>query len=79
MSAYNDAVGSFDRRVMPQVRRIEQAGADSEREVLAPAAIEISARTITARPEPAPERRRFALPRSASSRRPPGERLAAGA
>jgi DNA recombination protein RmuC len=29
--AYNDAVGSFDRRVVPQLRRIEQAGASSER------------------------------------------------
>jgi DNA recombination protein RmuC len=47
-AAYNEAVGSFDHRVVPQVRRIEQAGAASEREVLAPPAIEVSARTITA-------------------------------
>jgi DNA recombination protein RmuC len=47
-AAYNEAVGSFDHRVVPQVRRIEQAGAASEREVLAPPAIELSARTITA-------------------------------
>ena len=33
VGAYNDAVGSFDQRVMPQVRRIEQAGAGSGREV----------------------------------------------
>ena len=29
VGAYNDAVGSFDHRVIPQVRRIEQAGAGS--------------------------------------------------
>ena len=49
VGAYNDAVGSFESRVMPQVRRIEQAGADSGREMLAPEAIEITPRTITAR------------------------------
>ena len=51
VGAYNEAVGSFDHRVIPQVRRIEQAGASSERDVLAPGAIEITARAITARPE----------------------------
>ncbi len=35
-SAYNEAVGSFDHRVMPQVRRIEQAGAASDRDVVTP-------------------------------------------
>jgi DNA recombination protein RmuC len=50
-AAYNEAVGSFDHRVMPQVRRIEQAGAASERQVQAPDAVEITARAITARPE----------------------------
>jgi DNA anti-recombination protein RmuC len=29
--AYNEAVGSFDRRVVPQLRRIEAAGASSEK------------------------------------------------
>ena len=28
---YNDAVGSFDRRVVPQLRRTEAAGASSEK------------------------------------------------
>jgi DNA recombination protein RmuC len=51
ISAYNEAVGSFDHRVMPQVRRIEQAGAASERKVLAPNPVEITARAITARAE----------------------------
>jgi DNA recombination protein RmuC len=51
VSAYNEAIGSFEHRVIPQVRRIEQAGAASEREVLTPDAVEITARAITARPE----------------------------
>jgi DNA recombination protein RmuC len=49
VGAYNEAVGSFDHRVVPQVRRIEQAGAASEREVAAPAALENGARRVTAR------------------------------
>ncbi len=48
-TAYNEAVGSFDARVIPQVRRIEEAGASSDREVQAPAAVETTARTVTAR------------------------------
>jgi DNA recombination protein RmuC len=58
VGAYNEAVGSFDRRVIPQVRQIEEAGVSSERDVLAPAAIETSARPITTRlpSEPGPER-----------------------
>jgi DNA recombination protein RmuC len=51
VSAYNEAIGSFDTRVMPQVRRIEQAGAASEREVKAPPAIEITARAIASQGE----------------------------
>ena len=39
VSAYNEAVGSFDHRVIPQVRRIEQAGAASDRAVSAPSGI----------------------------------------
>jgi len=50
VGAYNEAVGSFDLRVIPQVRRIEQAGASSEREVEAPAALDITARAITSQP-----------------------------
>src|SRR2546421_5777385 len=49
VGAYNEAVGSFEHRVVPQVRRMEQAGASSERDVLAPAAVESSARPVTAR------------------------------
>jgi DNA recombination protein RmuC len=55
VGAYNEAVGSFDHRVIPQVRKIEQAGAASERKVLTPDAVEITARAITARPELASE------------------------
>src|ERR1019366_8787544 len=40
ITAYNEAVGSFDSRVVPQVRRIEQAGAASDKEVLTPSAVE---------------------------------------
>ncbi len=63
VGAYNEAVGSFDTRVVPQVRRIEEAGAASDREVSAPAAVETTARAVTARlasaeaqgEEPAPQ------------------------
>jgi DNA recombination protein RmuC len=51
VSAYNEAVGSFDHRVIPQVRRIEQAGAASERDVAAPRPVESAARGVTARLE----------------------------
>ena len=78
VGAYNEAVGSFDHRVIPQVRRIEQAGAASERAVDAPSAVEITARAITARPAPAedapPARRLEAAPDPAEQ-----ARIAAGA
>jgi DNA recombination protein RmuC len=48
VGAYNQAVGSFDTRVVPQLRRIEEAGAASEREVAAPPAIDTTARPLTA-------------------------------
>jgi DNA recombination protein RmuC len=78
VTAYNEAVGSFDHRVIPQVRRIEQAGAASDRAVSAPSAVEITARAITARPAPVdedlPARRLEAAPEP-----PPSGRIAAGA
>ncbi len=52
VGAYNEAIGSFEHRVIPQVRKIEQAGAASERKVLTPDTVEITARAITARLEP---------------------------
>ncbi len=51
VAAYNEAVGSFDTRVMPQVRRIEQAGAASERELGEPPPLEITARAIASQGE----------------------------
>jgi DNA recombination protein RmuC len=55
VGAYNEAVGSFDHRVVPQVRRIEQAGAASEREMLPPSAVETTARAVTARLDSEPQ------------------------
>ena len=51
VAAYNEAVGSFDSRVMPQVRRIEEAGAASERELGTPPPLEITARAIASQGE----------------------------
>jgi DNA recombination protein RmuC len=50
--SYNEAVGSFDHRVVPQIRRIEQAGAASAREVAAPDTVDVSARALNSVPEP---------------------------
>jgi DNA recombination protein RmuC len=72
VSAYNEAVGSFDHRVVPQVRRIEQAGASSEREVEPPRALDTVARTLTARLESDPQD-------AASGPPPPAELGARGA
>jgi DNA recombination protein RmuC len=77
ISAYNEAIGSFEHRVLPQVRRIEQAGAASEREVLAPTVVEITARAITARPEPGGREPSLLRPEQGPEHSPP-ERLAAG-
>ncbi|HEY4896219.1 MAG TPA: DNA recombination protein RmuC [Solirubrobacteraceae bacterium] len=76
VSAYNEAVGSFDHRVIPQVRRIEQAGAASDREVAAPSAVEITARAITAQPELAPQEPLRRAP-SALPEPPASEQIAA--
>jgi DNA recombination protein RmuC len=65
--AYNEAVGSFDARVVPQVRKIEEAGAASDRAVEAPPAVETTARTVTARlssAEPVSQGSQAAQPRS---------------
>ena len=55
VGAYNEAVGSFDRSVVPQVRRIERAGAQSDRELSAPAPVETAARPVTASARLAPD------------------------
>jgi DNA recombination protein RmuC len=46
VAAYNEAIGSFDGRVLPQLRRLEEAGAASEREIAAPAPLEVSPRPL---------------------------------
>jgi DNA recombination protein RmuC len=52
VNAYNEAVGSFESRVIPQLRRIEEAGAASEREIaLAP--VEEAPRALSAALDPA--------------------------
>jgi DNA recombination protein RmuC len=55
VNAYNDTVGSFDHRVIPQLRSIEATGIASEREIAAPAPIEPTARPVTARLETEPD------------------------
>jgi DNA recombination protein RmuC len=56
VNAYNKAVGSFDHKLVPQIRHIERAGVvASERPIDAPPAIETTARPVTARLEPVPE------------------------
>lgn len=55
VGAYNQAVGSFDTRVVPQLRRIEEAGAASERELASPPAIDTTARPLTARLDVEPQ------------------------
>ena len=74
VSAYNEAVGSFDHRVIPQVRRIEQAGAASEKDVSAPEPIEVTARAITSQLEPAQAERSGASPGRGAVRRAAGRR-----
>jgi DNA recombination protein RmuC len=46
--AYNDAVGSFDRRVVPQLRRIEAAGASSDKRLPAIATVDEAPRRSSA-------------------------------
>jgi DNA recombination protein RmuC len=49
VGAYNEAVGSFDRSVVPQLRRIERSGAQSDHELLTPAPVESAVRPVSAR------------------------------
>jgi DNA recombination protein RmuC len=46
--AYNEAVGSLENRVLPQVRRFEELGAASGKEVDSPSPIDTSVRAIAA-------------------------------
>ena len=47
-NAYNQAIGSLEARVLPQMRRIEDAGAKSEKDLDVPAAVDTPARMIAA-------------------------------
>ena len=47
-NAYNQAVGSLESRVLPQLRRIEEAGASSEKQLEGPTPLDTPARLITA-------------------------------
>ena len=77
VAAYNEAVGSFDTRVMPQVRRIEQAGAASERELGTPPPLEITARAIASQGE-LEDRRADELLQEAPEGEPRAQRLGPG-
>ena len=44
VNAYNKAVGSFEHKLIPQIRAIEQAGIASERQIEPPGEIEAAAR-----------------------------------
>jgi DNA recombination protein RmuC len=81
VSAYNKAIGSFERGVIPQLRRIEAAGASSEREIAAPAAIETAARPVIAQLEPDPIEPPFVDDdaRLVAAALPSSERISAGA
>ena len=48
VGAYNQGAGSLEARVLPQLRRIEQAGAASERQIAGVAALDTPAKLITA-------------------------------
>jgi DNA recombination protein RmuC len=67
VSAYNKAVGSFDHKLIPQIRHIERAGIASERRLDAPPAIEAAARPLTARLEPVAEAEEFVLGQAPSA------------
>jgi DNA recombination protein RmuC len=47
-TAYNESVGSLEARVLPQLRRFEQHGAHSEKQLGAPKAIDATARIVAA-------------------------------
>jgi DNA recombination protein RmuC len=76
VAAYNKAVGSFDHKLIPQIRAIEQAGVASERQIEAPPAIETAARPLTARLEPVLAETAPAEPTLAEIPRAPAERAA---
>ena len=66
VGAYNEAVGSFDHRVVPQLRRIEQAGASSDREMPPPRTVESQRAAVQARWDSQP--RAAGVPEAAGAR-----------
>jgi DNA recombination protein RmuC len=76
-AAYNEAVGSFDSRVIPQVRRIEHAGILSDREVLPPASTQLTARAVASRPPAVAHEQLSGVRDSAHKRRPREPRMPA--
>jgi DNA recombination protein RmuC len=78
VGAYNEAVGSFDRSVVPQVRRIERAGAQSDRELLAPVPVESAVRPVTASGGLDPDVDRADARVATTSERAPAPALSAG-
>ena len=48
MNAYNQGAGSLDARVLPQLRRLEEAGAGSEKPIPPIAGLETPAKLIVA-------------------------------
>jgi DNA recombination protein RmuC len=73
VGAYNEAVGSFDRRVVPQLRRIEDAGASSDRPLPALDAVEDTPRVLTAGLE---QQVRAEVPRLVASESDPFDEVA---
>ena len=74
VGAYNEAVGSFEARVIPQLRRIEEAGAGSGREVEL-AGVEEAPRTLAVALDAEEDERPAVAAATAASR----SRRAAGA
>jgi DNA recombination protein RmuC len=66
--AYNEAVGSLEARVLPQLRRFEQFQAWSDRELQSPKSLEASPRTLLAAELAPPEDQDIGELRISSSR-----------
>jgi DNA recombination protein RmuC len=79
VNAYNKAIGSFERGVIPEMRRIEERGASSDRELVTPVAIDSSARTVTARLESEPTERSLVDEVPQAPALPLSETISAGA
>jgi DNA recombination protein RmuC len=48
VNAYNAGAGSLDARVLPQLRRLETAGAGSEKPIAPPPALDTPAKLVAA-------------------------------